>query len=347
MQVRKEILIFSKYFGYSVGGAEKSILELLKQKENEGYKINVLFVKNIKTFNAKNLKMELPKSWKIYEMELKYEFFRFVYFNYFLNKSIIKKEILKFDPNKYILYSYGYFAPAAINAFKGESVYLVRDEYGLGWNNNYYSGVKRILKEIYRIMEYPFYYKWKKDLYEAIKMSKLIANSKFIAKELKKISNKNIEIMYPYIDENKLINNWYKINKSNEKVKKGIVLIGDNILKGSDIVKKIAKFLPQETFYIFDRKYVKPLQKDNIVYMPWQKNSIDVYKYAKLVLVPSRWYEAFGRVSKECKVLDIPVIGSARGGIVEILDENELINDIENINEWVKKIKEALNEDNL
>lgn len=29
--------------------------------------------------------------------------------------------------------------------------------------------------------------------------------------------------------------------------------------------------------------------------MPWQKKSTNVYSYAKLVIVPSRWEEAFPR----------------------------------------------------
>ena len=340
--MKKVILVFSKYFGYAVGGAEKSVFEILKQKEKEGYRITVLMVNNVKTFSAQKFKMKFPSTWKIDFMKFRTDSIRFYYFHYFLNKPIIERTIKKYDPDKYILYSYGLYAPAAINAFQGETVYLIRDEYGLGWNNNYFKGVKKVLKNIYRLIDYLFYKKWKKELVKCMKKSYIIANSKFIANEVKKLVGKEAEVIYPYVDVEKLRREYEEVK--NENVQKGIVMVGDNIIKGSDIFRKIAKYFPEERFYLFDRKYKEPLREGNIIYMPWQKRSVDVYKYAKIVLVPSRCHEAFCRVAFESKALGIPVVGSKRGGIPEAVewDKKCLVEKIEDIEEWVRKMNNYL-----
>ena len=64
--------------------------------------------------------------------------------------------------------------------------------------------------------------------------------------------------------------------------------------------------------------------------MPWQKDEADVYKYAKIVIVPSIWQEAYGRVSREAFILDIPVFVSNIGGLGESVNEQKefIINDI-------------------
>jgi glycosyltransferase involved in cell wall biosynthesis len=335
----KEILIFSKYFGYAVGGAEKSVFELLKQKEKEGYKITVLYVENVKTFSAQKLKMCLPLTWKIDSIKFRSDSIRFYYFHYFFNKSVIENAIKQYSPDKYILYSYGLYAPAAINVFSGETIYLIRDEYGLGWNNNYFKGIKKVLKDTYRLMDYFFYKSWQKELLQCMKKSHVLANSKFIANEVKKLVGKQAEVIYPYVDIVKLRREFEEVK--NENVQKGIVMVGDNIIKGSDIFKRIARYFPEEIFYLFDRKYEQPMRDRNIVYMPWQKRSVDIYKYAKVVLIPSRCYEAFSRVALEARALGIPLVGSMRGGIPEAVGDAKecLVKNIENYSDWIKKLK--------
>ena len=44
----------------------------------------------------------------------------------------------------------------------------------------------------------------------------------------------------------------------------------------------------------------------------------------------------------EALVLKIPVIGSNRGGIPEVLVKNSIIKDVYDIDDWVQKIKDVL-----
>lgn len=336
MKTNKQIVIFSKYFGYAVGGAEKSVFNILLNKEREGYEIHVVFVEGITTFGADKFKMELPETWKIDSIRFHTDTIRFRYVNYFINKGIIKKYFKEISVD-YILYSYGFYAPAAINAHKGSTVYLVRDEYGLGWDKNYYDGLKRLAKLFNQVIEYAWYSLWKRDLIKAVEKSKTIANSHFIAKELKGIGAKEVKIILPNVDGEKLRTDY---ESAVEPEHSGIVSIGDNRIKGADIVRKIAARIPSKKFLIFDRKYDRIIRKENIIYMPWRKNIAEVYKMAELVLIPSRWHEAYPRVIVEAQTLGIPVIASSKGGIPEVIqDKRSLVEDFENIASWCEKIE--------
>jgi glycosyltransferase involved in cell wall biosynthesis len=47
----------------------------------------------------------------------------------------------------------------------------------------------------------------------------------------------------------------------------------------------------------------------------------DFYRVSKIVLMPSLWWESFPRVAAESLINGIPVLGSNRGGIPEVLDQ--------------------------
>jgi glycosyltransferase involved in cell wall biosynthesis len=51
----------------------------------------------------------------------------------------------------------------------------------------------------------------------------------------------------------------------------------------------------------------------------------DFYRVSRLVLMPSLWWESFPRVAAEALINGIPVLGSDRGGIPEVLQEAGLL----------------------
>jgi glycosyltransferase involved in cell wall biosynthesis len=53
----------------------------------------------------------------------------------------------------------------------------------------------------------------------------------------------------------------------------------------------------------------------------------DVYRHAKVVLVPSRWAEAWGRVVSEAQVSAIPALASGIGGLPESVGEGGILVD--------------------
>ncbi len=118
-----------------------------------------------------------------------------------------------------------------------------------------------------------------------------------------------------------------------------MVVIGDGVLKGGDIARRVAACLPDTPFYLFDRACQQAHNVGNLRFMPWQTPG-QVYSRALVTMVPSRWAEAFPRAIIESQFLGIPVVASARGGIPEaIADASMLVDNIEDPAEWVRRIQ--------
>jgi len=59
------IAIFSKYFGYNVGGAERSMLAMMQRLESEGHEIVAYVHGSPKHYGARERPLVLPSSWDI------------------------------------------------------------------------------------------------------------------------------------------------------------------------------------------------------------------------------------------------------------------------------------------
>lgn len=66
-----------------------------------------------------------------------------------------------------------------------------------------------------------------------------------------------------------------------------------------------------------------------------------IYRKAKILLVPSQWEEAFGRVASEAQCSGIPVISSNRGGLAESVgDGGILLDPVAPLDDWVAAVKQ-------
>ena len=66
-----------------------------------------------------------------------------------------------------------------------------------------------------------------------------------------------------------------------------------------------------------------------------------VYGECRILLAPSLWEEAYGRVATEAQLSGIPVVASDRGGLPEAVGPGGILVDPEGpIEEWVSAIRE-------
>ncbi len=332
--MKKKVYLISWYFPSFPGGAEKSILEELKNYKSKNFDTYVISFDEKFKFG----KFEI-KGIKGYNYRLKYLFNFSRYYTYLFNKNHIFKILSKYKFNSTdLILVQGIFTPYVSKfCIKNKLTYnyYIRDENNLNEFNNYWVGFKKYLKYLKDLIDFiPLNNYMLQNKLALLNANKIISNSKFIANLLLKKFNLNSKIILPEIDLCEF--EKVKLNKSGQKY---ITFIGGhNAMKGYDIVLKIAKQLPNYKFLIIGN-YPKKYVIGNITYLPWQKHILEVYKKSKLILVPSRWKEAYGRVVMEANCLNIPVISSGQGGLVEANEFGEIIYDFENVETWIEKIK--------
>lgn len=334
------IAIFSKYFGYLVGGAERSTLQYLQKLEADGNSIVVLRIVAPKHLGAMSRRMSLPPTWEVRDCHLTVDFLRFRFLEYLLNKRALIElgnDLEDID----ILYSYGFEAPAILSGFRGECVYMLRDEYGLGEMRNYEAGFKRFVYSIYIAVEWLPRLLWKRDLRRVLRDARVVANSKYMAQELlSKFGALRLVISAPQVDRRSLKDELHAVQ--GDVVRRGVVFVGDGRLKGVDIALAIARSMPDVQFYFFSRKDVSN-PPCNVQIKEWSSPGY-LYAHARVIIVPSRWDEAYGRVVDEACGLGIPAVISDREGLKEASGGRaHVVSNLDDIEAWVAAIRAAIN----
>jgi glycosyltransferase involved in cell wall biosynthesis len=65
-----------------------------------------------------------------------------------------------------------------------------------------------------------------------------------------------------------------------------------------------------------------------------------VYGRTRILLAPSKWEEAWGRVASEAHCSGIPVIGSRRGGLPEAIGDGGVVLDYDApVEEWISELR--------
>lgn len=328
--MKKRVIFVSAYLLSFIGGAEKSMYEelklLAKTKRVECYTFDDLYGEG--KFVKDNL--------TVYNFPLEKKS-RFSYLlNGYKNREFILKKLNEIDISdkpQFIIQSL--ISPIVASFCIKNNLnytYFLRDELNINFFVNYESRFHlKLLKNLKDIYEKKYIGLYKKENLIALKNAKLlIVNSKFMHNFLKTKYKLNSKIVLPKVDYSKL-NRKTKINPYY------ITFIGvGNSKKGYDIALKIANRLKKEQFLFIGSS--KKFKKGNIIFEPNSKNVMDVYSRTKLLIIPSVWLEAYGRIGAEAKYLNIPVLGSNRGGIPEVLSKNEIVSNPQDIDLWVKKI---------
>ena len=182
-----------------------------------------------------------------------------------------------------------------------------------------------------------------KILKELKRMDLVIANSSFVARQLKKHDN-DTEIIFPFIDISEFI--------AENHQPKYITYISGSFVphKGFILFLDIARLMPDYPFLAVGRDPDGLLKEApaNVKHIDWTNDMRNIYSMTKLLLITSLWEEPFCRMSIEAQANGIPVIASATGGLSESVgDAGILIEDFTNPHIWAQSIKEIASSNSL
>lgn len=147
-----------------------------------------------------------------------------------------------------------------------------------------------------------------------------IANSHFTARRYHDLFGIRAEVVYPLVRP--------EIYRT-ETTRRNVTFINPHPCKGLDIAAALAARCPDIPFCFvrgwtlspndeFDLQHrIAPLTNVTLRKATFDMRS--VYRDAGIVIMPSRWEEAFGRVAAEAQLSGIPVIGTDCGGLPEAI----------------------------
>lgn len=134
-----------------------------------------------------------------------------------------------------------------------------------------------------------------------------------------------------------------------------VTFVNPQPLKGRDLALEIVERCPDIPFRFVESWELAPKEKEmlkryakalpNLSLKSRTMNMKDVYRRAKLALMPSMVDEAWGRVASEAHFSGIPVVASDRGGLPEAVGPGGVLLDPEGpIEPWVQAIRRLWDE---
>lgn len=168
----------------------------------------------------------------------------------------------------------------------------------------------------------------------------VIANSEHTAEKYVQQWNISPEVVYPFVNVSE-----FKVETTGEK----ILHVNPSMNKGIDVTLKVADHLQEKDFLVVGRKPSSDILKcirdrPNVEYWGYVDDMRDVYRQTKLLLMPSRWEEPFGRIPIESGISGIPALCSGSGGLKEAVGDDDLIVDSNEPEAYVQAIKSVLSD---
>jgi len=160
----------------------------------------------------------------------------------------------------------------------------------------------------------------------ALKAARFIANSRFTADWYRQRFGLESAVIHPLIQAE---------SYRTETARSHVVFINPHVDKGLDVALVVAKACPEIPFLFIETWIMSAEERAvldaaiaplaNVTLVPRTRDMRTVYSKARIVLAPSRWAEAFGRIAAEAHVSGIPVIASDRGGLPEAVGEGGVL----------------------
>ena len=164
------------------------------------------------------------------------------------------------------------------------------------------------------------------------KASLILTNSKWTSKMFREEHNLQSEYIYPFID-------FEYYSNIELKERKYIAMNKWSWPDGTEIFLDIAQRMPKQQFKIVGYEAVhsnRPLPL-NVKYTGVSEDAQEIYGDVKVWLYPNL-HGTFGRVAIEAQLAGIPVIGAARGPVLEDKMTPYTVKDYRNPAAWKKEI---------
>jgi glycosyltransferase involved in cell wall biosynthesis len=155
-----------------------------------------------------------------------------------------------------------------------------------------------------------------------------VANSRFTAAAFEARFGMPAEVVHPLVQPD-----WYRVESSREVV----TFVNPTPLKGVEVALALAAARPDIPFafvesWPLDRRTLRSLRREvqglgNVALVPRTEDMRRVYGRSRLVLMPTRIDEAWGRVVTEAQVSGIPAIAVDRGGLPEAVGPGGILVD--------------------
>lgn len=171
--------------------------------------------------------------------------------------------------------------------------------------------------------------------------ARFIANSRFTARRYADAFGIDARVIYPLFQPER-----YAVERTGDKV----VFVNPHPHKGLDVALTLAERCPDVPFAFVEawtledaerRALIERLARlPNVSLVPRARDMRTIYRQARLLLVPSRWEEAFGRVVVEAQVSGIPALAARRGGLPEAVgDAGVLVDPDAGDDAWVGALR--------
>ncbi|AXI41554.1 glycosyltransferase [Sulfitobacter sp. SK011] len=177
--------------------------------------------------------------------------------------------------------------------------------------------------------------------------ARFIANSDFTAQTYHKTYGVDCTVITPTIDFDK-----YRCETTREFA----TLINIHPKKGYAVARDMARACPDipflfvEAWTLWEGLFKEVMAEldtlPNVTFMRRTSDMSTIYGRTKILLAPSQWEEAWGRVASEAHCSGIPVIGSDRGGLGQAIGPGGIVlaHDAP-IEEWIAALRKLWSDD--
>ncbi|MCB9988468.1 MAG: glycosyltransferase [Rhodospirillales bacterium] len=132
--------------------------------------------------------------------------------------------------------------------------------------------------------------------------------------------------------------------------RENVTFINPQPVKGLDIALAVAQACPDIPFSFVEGWPLKPAEREslmtalaalpNVALHPPVRDMKKIYGRCKILLAPSRWQEAYGRVASEPQFSGIPVVASGRGGLPEAVGPGGFLVDPDGpLDDWITAVR--------